>query len=188
MLKNTNVKKIFVVFVVLILSIITRLSYADGDSHRDSRNYYSYHNHPRFGLHVSFIPERHFSIRVGGAIYYYYDGVYYSGIGREYVIVHPPVGAVVYTIPPDFRPVVINGVTYYTDNGIFYRNTSQGFEVVAPPAVANQPESFTVNVPYFNGTYVSIVIRKSGNGYVGPKGEFYPKFPNVSQLKAIYGK
>ena len=142
---------------------------------------------------------------MGGVRYFYYDGLYYTYIGDgDYVLVNPPFGAVVADIPPDFQPVVINGRTYYANNGYYYILTPRGYRLVRPPEVYNQPEvivtqpapaapqyaqdSFPINVPNNNGSYTTVVIRKSGNGYVGPQGEFYATFPTVAQLKAMYTK
>jgi hypothetical protein len=47
--------------------------------------------------------------------------------------------------------------------------------------------SITVNVPNANGSYTPVVIHQSGNGFVGPQGEYYPKFPSVAQLRIMYG-
>ncbi len=47
--------------------------------------------------------------------------------------------------------------------------------------------SFTVNVPNGQGGYVAVVIQQSGGGYAGPQGEYYPQFPSVAQLQAMYG-
>lgn len=150
--------------------------------------------------------------------YYYEGIYYsYVGHG-DYVIVNPPEGAYVSVIPREFQPVIINGVTYYTDNGVYYVYTRHGYrvvsrpvvEVVQPPqVVVTQPaqvvvaqpaavvvappvpvaqDAFTVNVPNASGGYTAVVLKKSGNGYLGPQGEFYAEFPKVNQLKAMYGK
>lgn len=52
---------------------------------------------------------------------------------------------------------------------------------------ANQPVEFIVNIPNRNGGYIAVVIKQSGNGYIGPKGEYYPEFPKIFQLELIYG-
>lgn len=178
---------------------------------RGHGHFYHYHDHPRFGLHLSFLPSAAFTVRLGGARYYYYDGIYYNRIGPDYVVVEPPIGSVVTTIPTDYQPVIINGMTYYTDNGVYYVYTRNGYQVVpqpvvaapvvqsapvestpAPVSVANSQadtdDTFTVNIPNDKGGYTAVVIKKSGKGYAGPQGEFYPEFPKVSQLKAMYGK
>lgn len=46
--------------------------------------------------------------------------------------------------------------------------------------------SFTVNVPNAQGGYTPLVLQKSGTGYFGPQGEYYPSFPDVLQLQAVY--
>jgi hypothetical protein len=210
-------------FLMLALLIAPQLSYADwsvgvslggpGYYHdRDRHDFYRWHDHPHYGWHLHYLPAGCFSIWVGGARYYYYDGLYYSYVGDgDYVIVNPPVGAYVNTIPPDFQPVIINGRTYYTDNGVYYILTRyHGYKVVVAPVVYAQPQqvivsqpvntvvttqapvynqdSFPVNIPNNSGGYTSVVIRRSGNGYVGPQGEFYAQFPSVAQLKVMYGK
>ncbi len=219
MFAKANVRKILSGTIALILLTFSGLSYADwgvgvnigsgGGYHRDDRHFYRYHDHPRFGLRVSFLPYGYNTVWVGGSRYYYYDGLYYTAVGGgEYVLVNPPVGAYVSAIPPDFQPVFINGVTYYTNNGVYYILTRHhGYRVVAQPVVyVQQPtvvvaqppvqagpvvyaqDSFSVNVPNDRGGYVAVVLKRSGNGYVGPQGEFYAQFPKVAQLKAMYGK
>ena len=48
--------------------------------------------------------------------------------------------------------------------------------------------SITVNVPNANGSYTPVVIHQSGNGFVGPQGEYYEVMPTKKQLKALYGR
>jgi hypothetical protein len=217
MLNKFNVTKLSVGLFVLMLFAAPRLSYADwgigvsvggpGYHHDDDRRFYRYHDHPHFGLHMHYLPDGYFTVWAGGTRYYYYDGVYYRYVGYgDYVIVPPPAGAMVTSIPTDFQPVVINGMTYYVNDGIYYVYTRHGYQVVNQPVVEVPPavtvvappappapvpvmqDTFTVNVPNNNGGYSSVVIKKSGNGFVGPQGEFYPEFPKVSQLKVMYGK
>jgi len=179
--------------------------------HHDDRYFYHYHDHPHFGYHMHYLPDGYFTVWVGGSRYYYYDGIYYRYVGYgDYVIVAPPAGAVVTAIPTDFQPVMINGMTYYVNDGIYYVYTRHGYQVVERPMVVTQPvvtvvappapqvpvsppapvaqDTFTVNIPNNSGGYATVVIKKSGNGFVGPQGEFYTEFPKVSQLKVMYGK
>jgi hypothetical protein len=65
--------------------------------------------------------------------------------------------------------------------------------VVAQPApvVASTTysgDTVTVNVPNTNGGYTAVVLKRSGNGYVGPQGEYYDQIPATAQLQAMYGK
>ena len=63
-------------------------------------------------------------------------------------------------------------------------------QYVIPQAVTSsaQEDSFVVNVANDRGGYTAVTIRRSGNGFIGPQGEYYTQFPNVSQLKVMYGK
>lgn len=108
-----------------------------------------------------------------------------------------------------YQPVLVNGVTYYVNNGVYYIYTQYGYQAVATPvggsAPAVQPatvtatvtampasisseDSYTVNIPNDKGGYNAVLLKRSGNGFVGPQGEFYSDFPKVSQLKVMYGK
>ena len=64
----------------------------------------------------------------------------------------------------------------------------------APVVVAQGPsttysgDTVTVNVPNNNGGYTAVVLKRSGNGYVGPQGEYYDQVPSTEQLQAMYGK
>ncbi len=215
MINNAKITKISMGLVLVALLVGPQFSYADWGGRHEERHedhhFYRYHDHPHLGLHISFLPDDYFSVPVGRTRYYYYDGLYYTGTGRDYVLVSPPIGAVVRTIPPEYHPVTINGVTYYTDNGIYYVYTRYGYQVVPQPVVVIQPtiqtttvasapvtaavgtaansdDVFTVNIPNDKGGYTAVIIKKSGNGFVGPQGEFYGEFPKVSQLKAMYAK
>jgi len=47
-------------------------------------------------------------------------------------------------------------------------------------------ESYTVNVPNSQGGYTAILLKKSGNGFTGPQGKYFSRFPSVSQLQSVY--
>jgi len=57
-----------------------------------------------------------------------------------------------------------------------------------PPSVTYAGDTVTVNVPNSNGGYTAVVLKRSGNGYVGPQGEYYDQIPTTAQLQAMYGK
>lgn len=38
-----------------------------------------------------------------------------------------------------------------------------------------------------NGSKTSVKLRKSGPGYLGPRGEWYPGMPTNNQLRVVYG-
>ena len=56
------------------------------------------------------------------------------------------------------------------------------------PTTTYAGDTVTVNVPNSNGTYTAVVLKRSGNGYVGPQGEYYEQIPATAQLQAMYGK
>src|ERR1700691_3305043 len=49
--------------------------------------------------------------------------------------------------------------------------------VIAQPAAAPTSvysgDTVTINVPNSSGGYTAVVLKRSGNGYIGPQGEFY---------------
>ncbi len=131
---------------------------------------------PPIGAYVSAIPPDFQPVSINGRIYYTDNGVYYILTQHHgYKVVPRPVmyfepQAVVVAQPQ--QVVVSQRVT----------------TAVGAPEVVNTQDSFPVNIPNGNGSYTTIVIRKSGNGYVGPQGEFYAQFPTVSRLKTMYVK
>ena len=54
-------------------------------------------------------------------------------------------------------------------------------------AVSEQASTTIVNVKNSNGSTTPVVIRKVGNQYLGPRGEYYSAMPTEEQLKAPYG-
>ncbi len=54
-------------------------------------------------------------------------------------------------------------------------------------AVNETATTTIINVKNSNGSYTPVVIRKVGNQYVGPRGEYYGALPTEDQLKAPYG-
>jgi hypothetical protein len=105
------------------------------------------------------------------------DGWDYHGSGRDhpysqYIDRRNYIG---YTDYPTFQPDYVDVSAY----------TLSGPAIVAPPA---QPDVFTVNIPNKHGGYTAVIIKKSGSGFVGPQGEFYPEFPKIFQLEMMYGK
>jgi hypothetical protein len=56
------------------------------------------------------------------------------------------------------------------------------------PSTTYSGDTVTVNVPNSNGGYTAVVLKRSGNGYLGPQGEYYDQIPTTAQLQAMYGK
>ena len=49
-------------------------------------------------------------------------------------------------------------------------------------------EEITVLVTNADGTRSAVVLKKEGDKYIGPKGEYYLEKPGPEQLKDAYGK
>lgn len=71
-----------------------------------------------------------------------------------------------------------------------YRKVPAEYEYAgAPPsAVVAGSSDIVVNIPNANGTTTAVVLKRSGSGFIGPQGEYYPSFPPMAQLTAMYGK
>ena len=131
---------------------------------------------PPVGAYVSAIPSDFRPVSINGRIYYTDNGVYYLLTEHHgYRVVQPPL---VYEQPVQ--------VVETQPAQVVVTQTAPAPVVAAP--VESVQDTFPVNVPNKNGGYTAVLIKKSGNGYVGPQGEFYASFPTVSQLKVMYGK
>ena len=106
----------------------------------------------------------------------WYGGWDYHGSGRDY-----PYSAYV------DRDNYIGYADYVLPDYIDYINNVTSLTQVPVPPV-DQQNDFTVKIPNDHGGYTTLLIKRSGNGFTGPQGEFYPEFPTVSQLKMMYGK
>jgi hypothetical protein len=58
----------------------------------------------------------------------------------------------------------------------------------AAPTTTYSGDTVTVNVPNSSGGLTAVVLKRSGNGYLGPQGEYYDQVPSTAQLQAMYGK
>ncbi len=185
-----------IVFVFLFLSLLIirpTLSYAWHEHEH-------WHGHSYVGINLGVWPDSYYY----GDRYYYGAPYYYPYYSDPYYYPYAPNYAVVSS--SSYQPVVVNGVTYYVNNGVYYTYTQYGYQAVATPAGATVPvvqtatvtatpatsigidDLFTINIPNNKGGYTAVVLKKSGNGYIGPQGEFYSEFPKVSQLRMMYGK
>lgn len=50
-----------------------------------------------------------------------------------------------------------------------------------------QMNTVTVHITNSNGSISAVQLHRSGPGYVGPRGEYYPTLPTEDQLRPIYG-
>ena len=131
----------------------------------------------------------------GGDRNYYREGRWYrhDSSGVEIAVAALALGAYVESLPPQYTTVVVQGAPYYYDGNTYYTQYANGgYVVVQPPAQAlpQAPvqETLTINIPNSRNGYTSVTLRRSGNGFIGPQGEYYPGSPTVNQLSALYGK
>jgi hypothetical protein len=154
---------------------------------------YAWHRHGFVGVSLDLWP---------GPYYYGYGYPYYPYYSSPEPYYYPGYATV---SSPSFQPVLVNGVTYYVNNGTYYLYTQYGYQAVPAPGGMSAPvvqtttqvttspasdtaDAITVNVPNGKGGYTAVVLKRSGTGFVGPQGEFYPEFPKVAQLQVVYGK
>jgi hypothetical protein len=50
-------------------------------------------------------------------------------------------------------------------------------------AIRDEMNTVTINITNPNGSISQVTLRKQGVGYVGPRGEYYPKLPTEEQLR-----
>ena len=126
------------------------------------RGYRGYGNfNSYFGLGYNYWPYN----------YYYDPGYYDTG-----VLVSSPVVETPEIVEQPFATVVST------------TPTDQATEITPVQTTTEMDNEITINIPNSAGGYTSVLMKRSGNGFVGPQGEFYPEFPKVSALKVIYGK
>lgn len=134
----------------------------------------------------------------GGAKHYYNNGHWYrhGWFGLDVAVSALAIGALIDSLPPRTTNVVVEGTPYYYCDNYYYRPSPYGgYVVVQPPVVAQPtvvvpqaPELVTINIPNIRGGYTVVTLRRSGAGYIGPQGEYYPGNPTVEQLKVLYGR
>ena len=135
------------------------------------------------GSVVASLPPYYNTVYYGGVPYYYYDGIYYRPCPSGYVVVQaPPVASPVMMQQPVAvnQPVVVQQPVTYAP--------AESSNVVQTVSPATQGEPIAVNVPNYKGGYTSVTLTRSGTGFVGPQGEYYPEFPKIKQLKEMYWK
>ena len=54
-------------------------------------------------------------------------------------------------------------------------------------AAYEMASTVVINVQKSNGSYTPISLRRAGNQYIGPRGEYYSALPTEQQLKTAYG-
>jgi hypothetical protein len=54
-------------------------------------------------------------------------------------------------------------------------------------AMGQEMNTTVVNVTNTNGSTTPVVLHKSANQWLGPRGELYPNLPTPDQLRPVYG-
>jgi len=173
---------------------------------RHHNSHHDYYPYSFVRLAFPFSGGGYINLSVGGRKYYYKEGSYYRKKHRRYYTVTAPIGACVEYLPYGYQTIYVDGYTYYTYNGAYYDHTPNGYVVIDKPTSkrvkkyrtqknrtkaankrAEREGTITLNIENKKGEYISVIIEPSGNGYVGPQGEYYDEFPKVEHLKVIYG-
>ncbi|HXP63379.1 MAG TPA: DUF6515 family protein [Dongiaceae bacterium] len=121
-----------------------------------------------FGRRWAVLPVGCVALQIGGAPYYYDDGVYYQPADGGYQEVYPPLGAAVPQPPDGAIAIDAGGQTYYYAGGAFYVQQPDGTFAIAPtPIGVVVPElppgaiqvSVSGTIAYqFNGIYYEPVF------------------------------
>ena len=88
-----------------------------------------------FGLHIPRLPLGFVTLNIGGAPYYYSDGIYYQPIQGGYQEVYPPVGAAIPQPPEGSVEVYAGNQVYYYAGGAFYLQQPDGRYAIAPTPI-----------------------------------------------------
>jgi hypothetical protein len=121
-----------------------------------------------FHRHIDVLPRGFLSLRIGGAPYFYWGGIYYQPAEGGYEEVYPPVGAAIPQPPEGSIEIYAGGQTYYYAGGAFYVQQPDGQFVIAPTPIGVvvpelPPGAVEVNVNgqvayQFNGIYYQPVF------------------------------
>ena len=89
-----------------------------------------------------------------------------------FIRIGPPVPEVVVVEEPCVRRIVVNLSLTKT---------------VSTPQCVTEQIQITVWITNSNGSQTPVTLKRSGPGYLGPRGEWYPNMPTDEQLKMVYG-
>lgn len=191
-------KNLFAAAIISVFIFWPFSSYAydhDGHDHGHDHGYDHGRGHSYVGINLSVWPDNYYygapyyppadevlispsvyqPVVINGITYYLNDGTYFVYNGYGYQAVAPPVTVVQAPTVVGQPTVVINQVQAVSP------------AVTTPDTTGDDVDSMTINIPNNKGGYTAVTLKKSGTGFIGPQGEFYPAFPKVSQLKVIYG-
>jgi hypothetical protein len=199
MKKITSASTLFFVLTLTVLCLAqAKDSFAESHGRRPEHSSGpAFHGYPSRPYYHRDLPWGSMTLRVANMLYYYQEGTYYQETPSGYVVVSAPRGAVIAALPERHKVIVYDNTDYYYYNNVYYVKQPTGYAVVTPPpsvvtsnapAVEAPEKSIVVTVPNPNGSYIPVTLQKYSDGYVGPNGEFYPDYPTIDQLKAMYAK
>jgi len=112
--------------------------------------------------------------------YYNAGGWDYYGSGRDHAY-SAYIDRANYVGPADYIPLD------YIDGPLVISDLTPPAATPLPAPPARPSDEFVVNIPNSHGGYNALVIKRSGEGFIGPRGEYYPEFPKMFQLQLKYG-
>ncbi len=199
-MKKLNLSKLFIISILGIIMLLTT-THAEAWNWRH-RYKHKHLNHDYYGKIVYKLPWGSATIIVGDHRYRYYDGHYYRKHPYGWKLVRAPRGVCITRLPRGYKKVYFGKKRYYHHNDVYYKRVVNGYEIVDDPSpdytvVKNREiyadydddydfESLTVNIPKEEGGYDAIELKREGEGFIGPQGEYYEEFPKIAQLKVIY--
>lgn len=202
-----GVSKVVWIVPILLLTALIYSPMAEAGRNDDHHDHYKHHRHPRVHNHSGVIfSGRNLTIAIGN-YHCHHCGKYYRRGHHHHcdrVIFRHPRSVIITSIPYGCRKVRIDGRHYYKYNDTYYIEVAGGYRIVdnpernsgydrddndfEGPRTIGHGDSFTVNIPNSKGGYTAVSLKRSGSGYTGPQGEYYPDFPRVDQLRAMYEK
>ena len=172
---NTFKVLIIVLFFTLLmpfgLTQVFAYGHGGGGYHGGGGGYHGYggRGYGSFGLGLSYSP------------YYYGSGYYYPYYYPEYY----DTGIIASSPGVETPEIIVQPSTTVVTTASAYSTTEITPLQITPTDTDNE---ISINIPNATEGYTSVLMKRSGKGFVGPQGEYYPEFPRVSVLKVIYGK
>lgn len=142
---------------------------------------------PPPGAVVPALPPGYTTVYVNRVPYYEYGYTYYSPAPNGYVVTAPPAVPVLpAAIAPAAAPIA--PATTYTPPAVPQPAPPNSQAASANAADETKIDTFEIHIPNGDGSFTLITLKKTGTGFLGPQGEFYPDHPTVDQLKERYIK
>lgn len=123
------------------------------------------------------------ALALGAASAYANPPVYYA---NPYPVYAP--APVVYQQPVVYQSAPQTIYIQQQQPNIVYTQPQPQTIVIQQPEAPAQPtqQSYSVRWQNTNGSTTVVPLRQSGNGWLGPQGEYYPAYPTVEQLSPRY--